>query len=106
MPKADRQLTEQAKFIDPRSFVYSDGREWLYEKDWKARKRQLWERCGGICEEIVPFSSMRCWHEAVHPHHIIKKSIAHDDRLNNLMGICEEHHRLRHPEKQPKWSRR
>lgn len=104
MPKADRQLTKAKRFKDPRSFVFKDQREWLYGKDWTARKAELLDRCQGICEEVP--DKVRCGRDAAHPHHIVKKSVAHDDRLSNLMGICEEDHRRRHPEKQPRWTKR
>jgi hypothetical protein len=98
--KADRQATEAAHFLDPDSFVFKDGREWLRNKDWEARKQELWDRAGGKCEDIVPYSNLRCSQEGIHPHHLRKKSVAHDDRLANLMLICADHHRLMHPEKQ------
>lgn len=112
--KRDVPATEAAGFADKRSYICWDGREVLAGADWKARKRELWKRCQGECEkwtcQFVPIlegvevpGARKCRKEAVHPHHKIKKSVKHDDRLENLMGICEEHHRMMHPEKQTRF---
>jgi hypothetical protein len=110
MPKKDKAATEAANFMDPDSFIFKDGREWLAGDDWIARKWELWRRCAGRCEETftsrVSNKVLRCFNEGVHPHHIIKKSISHDDRLLNLKCLCERHHRMEHPEKQPRWTKR
>jgi 5-methylcytosine-specific restriction endonuclease McrA len=42
----------------------------------------------------------------VHCHHIIKRSDGRDDRLANLIGLCSVCHRLEHPEKQTRWTKR
>ena len=104
--KKDVQATEAANFKDPDSFVFKDGREWLRGKDWEARKRELWARCGGRCEGIVPFSGLRCWHEAQDPDHVIPRRTARDDRLSNLMALCRDCHDFKHQEKQPQWTKR
>jgi hypothetical protein len=110
--KRDRELTEAAHFLDSDSFVFKDGREWLVGKDWEARKFELWKRCGGRCEWVMEIErtrlpngptfrdTIRCSALAEHPHHILKKSVAHDDRLANLQGLCFLHHQAAHPEKQ------
>lgn len=97
----DVEATQARKFKNKRSRVLKDGREILYGKDWEARKRELWERCGGQCECRVTRTanslgdtfSFRCGKGAVDPHHIIPRSKGRDDRLENLGGVCRQHHR-------------
>jgi hypothetical protein len=90
-------------YKDKRSKVRPDGSESLYGKDWTKRKAELWARCDGRCEQLVGWgdkaSLERCRSEAMHPHHVIKRSKKRDDRLSNLLGICALHHSLAHPEK-------
>jgi hypothetical protein len=107
MLKRDVQATELARFEDPRSYVAKDGREVLFGYDWKARKNQLWVRCGGICEYKFPSgrTMIRCRAEAADPHHLVKRSELRDDRLENLMGICRTHHDLL-DERKPRWTKR
>lgn len=90
MPKADRQATEAAGFTDPKSHVLKDGRWVLYREDWKAQIRALNYRSGGRCENIkeTGLGQIRCWAQAVHPHHRKLRSIARDDRLSNLLAVC------------------
>ena len=106
--KADRILTELANFTDPRSYVRRDGSEVLYRDDWKRRVAELDDRSGGRCEHN-PFpenEDMRCARQAADPDHIVKRSKRRDDRLSNLRALCRYHHNLRHPEKQPQWTKR
>ena len=101
MPKADLERTAARKFKDPDSFVFKDGREFLRGDDWEDRKFELLTRARGICEH-----ESGCRREGEHPHHRIKRSLAHDDRLTNLVLLCVKHHREEHPEKEPQWTRR
>ena len=97
MIQRDRQATEERHFKDWRSRVLKDGREILAGDDWKARKSELWERCGGQCEawrEIIGIPEVRCTAEAEDPHHLVKRSIKRDDRLNALQALCRFHHDL------------
>jgi hypothetical protein len=91
--KRDVQATEAALFFERGSYIAKDGREVLCGLDWRERKNQLQSRCNGWCE--------RCHKaDAVHPHHVVKRSVARDDRLGNLLAVCESCHRALHPEKQ------
>jgi hypothetical protein len=103
--KRDVQATEAKHFVDPRSYVSKDGREVLYKEDWLARVVELDKRCGGRCEDLNTFR-MRCPAKAAHPHHIIKRSKGRDDRLKNLLALCNFHHSQRHPEFYTRWSKR
>jgi len=102
--KRDVQATEAAHFQDPRSYVAKDGREVLYKEDWEARKDELRMRSGGKCEAMLLFG--RCMNWAAHPDHIIKRSKARDDRMSNLQALCIGCHRAKHPEKEPRWTKR
>ena len=85
-------------YVEPKSVVWLDGREKLAGRDWEARKRELWERCGGKCEFIMPIfggtAHVRCRQVANDPHHKIRRSVSRDDRLANLMALCRFHHDL------------
>lgn len=97
----DVEGTTARKFKSKYSFLRFDGSEVLYEEDWDDRKNELWERSGYRCEAIGSYA--RCQKEAVHPHHIVKRSVLRDDRLKNLLAVCERCHRKFHPEKQLRW---
>lgn len=105
--KADKILTELKSFADPRSYVRRDGSEVLYGDDWKARVAELDDRSGGRCEyNAFRDEEMRCARQAADPDHIVKRSKHRDDRMSNLQALCVFHHRAKHPEKQPQWTRR
>lgn len=107
--KRDRQATEAANFIDPRSYVGPDGREVLYREDWDIRKAELWQRAGARCEQILE-DGTRCRRMGRDPDHKIKRrtkgSNTRDDRLSNLQLLCGRCHELKHPEKYPRWTKR
>ena len=108
----DNEAKARLGYKDKRSRVYADGRERLYGADWAKRKKELWERSGGRCEQMVASSvselveqtlcergGERCRSEAHDPDHVIKRSRQRDDRLSNLKALCRLHHDLKHPEK-------
>jgi|ERR1700675_1403076 len=90
--KADKALTIAQHYRDYRSFMRSDGSEVLFAEDWKARVEDLRLRSGGRCEEEASIG--RCKNEAADPHHVIKRSVRRDDRLENLQALCRYHHNL------------
>lgn len=97
MIQKDRLGTIAQHYLDPKSYLCKDGREVLYGEDWKARKWDLWQRCGGRCEawlEIIGIALNRCTAEAEDPHHLIRRSELRDDRLPNLQALCRFHHDL------------
>jgi hypothetical protein len=106
--KADRDLTLAMNFIDHRSYVTLDGRQVLYGEDWAARKKALWERSGGRCEAQLEIlggvTPWRCTREATEPHHVIRRHIQRDDRMQNLQALCHEHHAML-DERKPRWTK-
>lgn len=120
--RANRDIaaTVARGFLDPRSYVAADGREILYDQDWQLRVKEVFERDGYMChwkiETVEPsresfdgvamYRSVICGRPAEHPHHVIRRSIRHDDRASNLIAICAEHHREAHPEKQTRFTKR
>ncbi len=98
MLKRDKQATEARHFLDPRSYVAQDldcpGREVLYGKDWKARKKELWERAGGQCEYLYPQNNARCREDCRIPSHIIPRHPKRNDLMNNLKAYCIPHDKL------------
>jgi hypothetical protein len=120
-----RDNVEKAKrgYVERDSVVWPDGREKLVGRDWRKRKAELWERCGGRCErhfakpEAEPIMEMakhspvfahpsyfeRCKNEAHDPHHIEARSKRRWDNLENLIALCRSCHRALDPRK-PRWS--
>ena len=94
----DKELKDARGYIEPKSIVWSDGREKLIGEDWLNRKLELWKRANGKCEYF-----MRCTAPGEHPHHVQKRSLGRDDRLENLKLLCGYHHKMMHPEKQLRW---
>jgi len=98
--KADRQRTEARKLVEKGSYVCKDGREVLKGLDWKRRVKELAMRSKGRCENILGAGMedgvirlYPCGKEAVHPHHVVLRSIARDDRMENLLAVCFDCHR-------------
>jgi hypothetical protein len=109
MIQTDRIATAEKRFEHPKSRVMKDGREILHGADWKRRKWELWERSGGQCEAISFWAGeepIRCRWEADDPDHVVKRSKGRDDRLEALMALCRNHHQQKHPEFQPRWTKR
>ena len=97
--KRDKRATEAARFEDPRSFVWKDGREQLVGLDWKMRKEELRQRAWdlGLDEvrcEYRNSDGVRCRSEAADPHHVRPRRDGRDDRLTNLQALCRWHHEL------------
>jgi len=59
------------------------------------RRRQVWERGGGVCEfcQAAELGSV---------HHLAGRGGADPHRLDNLIGLCEPCHRRAHAE--PIWA--
>jgi len=79
-------------YTDPRTFCRRDGSEVLHGADWKKRKEELWERCGGQCEYIA--GGIRCRESCADPHHTTLRSKRRDDNLSALQALCRPHHSL------------
>lgn len=122
--KRDKVATELCGFKDDRSYCAPDGRQVCYGLDWVQRKKELWIRCRGRCEQMVEhqrkwmgpngeiheslWTPERCFAQATEPHHVIRRSKARDDRLQNLLGLCHFHHALQEkqgPNRNPRWSK-
>jgi len=99
MLQKDPNLKRERGYIERKSYVRNDGSEVLYGLDWRRRKVQLWERCGGKCEYIIthgyrPLLDVRCQRTAEDPHHKVPRSKRRDDRISNLIALCRYHHRM------------
>lgn len=101
--------------VNEDSRIYLDGREKLEGEDYKARAREVLARDGGKCQwPCVRFGEIDVVDETQeqicgapaneHPHHIKKRSKGRDDRAENLMAICDAHHKAAHPEHQARFS--
>ena len=97
----DRERTEQAHFLDPRSYWTNAGHEYLFGDDARQRRAEIFERDKGQCQIR---KSRKCWSEPGwygHLHHL--KGGNTDDRCwcpHNLQWACgpchlEEHVRIK-----------
>jgi hypothetical protein len=106
----DIEATKARKFKHPKSRVMLDGREILYEEDYDVRKLEVERRDKHKCQwvrwqGVIPDSPEICGAPSTgQPHHIVSRSDGRDDRASNLMAICDVHHKIAHPEKQPRWT--
>lgn len=82
-------------YVELKSKVYRDGREWLVGKDWDQRRWELLRRCGGRCENIIQQFPIiiPCFRDAEDPHHVVLRSELRDDRMSNLLAVCAGCHR-------------
>jgi 5-methylcytosine-specific restriction endonuclease McrA len=63
---------------------------------YNERRREVWERGGGVCEY--------CLREGMtDTHHLAGRGGDDPHRLDNLIGLCAECHRRSHAE--PEWAR-
>lgn len=91
----DRQRTEQAHFLDSRSYWTNAGHCYLFGDDARQRRADVYESARGHCQgcETPHFVG---WSEG-HLHHV--KGGNTDDRCwcwHNLAWVCPEYHRLAH----------
>jgi len=73
--------------------VLPDGREILRGSYYRARRQEALDRDGHKC--------VRCGSSGLQVHHRIKRSVARDDRLENLETLCAGCHVKEHPERVP-----
>lgn len=110
----DLVATAARRFKHPKSRVMLDGREILHGLDYKLRVRQVEYLDGHICQwPIVKFKGADVVYVRQNdicgapsngrPHHRVKRSKLRDDRASNLMAICDEHHKIAHPEFQTRF---
>lgn len=105
MPRAAKRdpfATLTRAFLDPRSFVSRDGRQFLYGEDVSVRRHEVWERCGGFCEE--PGCNRCISEETMHMHHIKHRSKGGDESMNNLQAACTRCHKRHHADRNPQFS--
>src|SRR5690242_19381916 len=81
-------------YRNPRTIVWADGRERLEGYDWTKRVKELTKRSGGRCENHPLEGLDRCHNKARDPHHVVKRSVLRDDRLDNLLHVCGDCHAL------------
>ncbi len=71
--------------------VLPDGRKVLRGAAYQRRRRQVLERDGGRCAQCG--SSY-----GVAVHHLRKRSLGRDDRMENLVSLCADCHNKEHQE--------
>jgi hypothetical protein len=98
----DEELKKQRGYSDPSSFVRHDGSEVLKGEDWCKRKEELKQRSLGICEMYRILHKPHvggCEVAATEPHHVIRRSIRRDDRLERLAHLSHACHDSLDPRK-------
>ncbi len=111
MPRAakkDPLATMSRGFLDPRSFISKDGREFLAGEDMSVRRHEVFERCGGFCEE--PGCSREIHEDlpsehpnALHVHHIRHRSKGGAENFSNLQAACTRCHKKHHSDRTPQF---
>lgn len=105
MPRAakiDPLATIQRCFLDPRSFISKDGRQFLAGEDVSVRRHEVWERTGGFCE--MPGCNRCISEETMHMHHDKPRSKGGDESMGNLVGSCIRCHKRVHSNREVRWS--
>ena len=105
MPRAakrDPLETANRGFLDPRSFISNDGREFLYGEDVSVRRHEVWERCGGFCERMGCNRGIS--EEVAHLHHVKMRSKGGDESMRNLEMLCARCHKKCHADREVRWS--
>jgi hypothetical protein len=103
----DLAATEAAGFTDPRSYVRTDGKRFLFGYDIEQLRRQVFGRDGYHCTGEV--EGERCnrpvsWSTA-HLHHVIPRGKRGDDSASNLVTLCRFCHARLHSQVRLKWVR-
>jgi HNH endonuclease len=112
MPRAakrDPLETVQRAFLDPRSFVSNDGREFLFGEDMSVRRHEVFERSGGFCEEPGCNREINEYLPTEHPnalhvHHIKHRSKGGAENMSNLQAACTRCHKKFHADRDTRWS--
>src|SRR5271170_2753390 len=105
MPRAakiDPLETLSRCFLDPRSFISRDGRQFLYGEDTSVRRHEIWERSGGFCEKMG--CNRNISEETGHMHHIKHRSRGGDESMQNLEALCGRCHKKEHSDREPQWT--
>ena len=100
--KRDPLETENRHFLDPRSFISNDGREFLAGEDMSVRRHEVWERCGGFCERMGCNRGIS--EETMHTHHVKPRGKGGAENLNNLEALCGRCHKFMHRNREPQWT--
>lgn len=114
MPRAakrDPLGTITRAFLDPRSFVSRDGREFLFGEDMSVRRHEVFDRSGGFCEELgcnrqIDEELPSEHPNALHVHHIKTRGKGGAENMDNLQALCTRCHKKKHADREPQWSKR
>lgn len=106
----DEDLKRTRGYTDPSSYVRRDfgGTEKLVGQDWLERKVELFMRSNGGCERVSILGKPHaegCDYRGTEAHHIVKRSIRRDDRLENLANLSHACHAAE-DERKPRWSKK
>jgi 5-methylcytosine-specific restriction endonuclease McrA len=99
--KKDPLATMSRGFLDPRSFMSKDGRQFLYGEDTSVRRHEVWERCGGFCE--MNGCNRIITEESMHMHHDRERSKGGDESMGNLVAACWPCHKRVHGNRNPQF---
>lgn len=97
--KVDPVATHAAAFMDKRSYITLDGKEFLFGEDMKARRLDVFERDGYICQ--ICHKPCIC-DDAELDHFPITRGRGGDDSITNLRAVHGHCHRKVHV--RPQWT--
>ncbi len=86
-----KKLERNIKHKEKKETRRATYKEYISSKEWKYKRQLVIERCHGICEE--------CNLEKVkHIHHLTYQNFGNEP-LKELLGLCVECHKVKHPHK-------
>lgn len=101
--KVDALNTRERGFLDPRSFISRDGREFLAGEDVSVRRHEVFIRSGGFCERN---GCNRCiTEETFEMHHKKPRSKGGAENANNLLALCGRCHKFFHRKRRIQWGK-
>lgn len=71
------------------------------DRKYPKQRERVHERAGGTCEFVWP-SGTKCHYRMTDVHHLAGRGGADPHRLDNLTGLCREHHEFVH--RHPQWA--
>jgi hypothetical protein len=90
----DLQRTEEAKFIDPRSYWTHSGLEFRFGADMALQRIRVYERDNGICQICKVWVSLD---DMELDHYPKSRGRGGDDSMGNLRTLHSYCHRKAHP---------
>jgi hypothetical protein len=92
--QVDRDATATSRFQDKRSYVRTDGHEFLFGEDVRNRRQEIYDRDLGICQGC----GLRVSYTEFHMHHKQGGLVGRCTCMHNLETLCAKCHWNEHPQ--------